>query len=155
MGCRSHDRVLEIGCGRGHAVALLCEILTEGKITAMDRSATAIAAAIALNAAAVAAGRAEFRAVTLAEADFARATFDKVLAVNVNLFWTRAPDKELELLRSWLAPGGELFLCWEFPSAQGAGAAERASRSLEAAGFAVRTKMAGRLACLRARPRGA
>ncbi|MFI6010545.1 class I SAM-dependent methyltransferase [Streptomyces sp. NPDC051243] len=110
------DRVLEIGCGRGVAVALLCERLTSGTVTAIDRSETAVAAARRRNAESVAAGRAVIRVAGLAQADFPEASFDRILAVDVNLFWVRSPDKELTALRRWLAPGGTLCLCWEPPA---------------------------------------
>jgi hypothetical protein len=41
--------------------------------------------------------------------------FDKVFAVNVNVFWTSAADKELDLVRRCLRPGGTLYLCYEAP----------------------------------------
>ncbi|MFF5978315.1 class I SAM-dependent methyltransferase [Streptomyces olindensis] len=140
------DRVLEIGCGRGVAVALLSDRLTTGTVTAVDRSATAVAAARRRNGEAVAAGRAAFHVLSLEDADFAPGSFDKVLAVNVNLFWTRPADADLTALRRWLAPGGLLCLCWEPPderrAAEIAGVVERA---VAAHGFATRAVRDGGL----------
>src|SRR5919109_3459863 len=80
------DELLEIGCGRGVAVELICAKLDRGKITAIDRSATMTAAAEQRNAEHVAAGRALIRTTDLAAADLPRGAFDKVFAINVNLF---------------------------------------------------------------------
>ncbi|MCL8010690.1 class I SAM-dependent methyltransferase [Streptomyces sp. AS02] len=113
------DRVLEIGCGRGVAVALLCERPASGTVTAIDRSDTAVEAARLRNAESVAAGRAVIRVAALEEADFPDASFEGILAVNVNLFWGSSPgslDRETAALRRWLAPGGTLCLCWEPPA---------------------------------------
>ncbi|WP_175647367.1 class I SAM-dependent methyltransferase [Streptomyces cyaneochromogenes] len=85
------DRVLEIGCGRGVAVALLCERPASGTVTAIDRSDTAVEAARRRNAESVAAGRAVIRVAALEEAEFPDASFEGTLAVNVNLFWMRSP----------------------------------------------------------------
>ncbi|MGH9223125.1 MAG: class I SAM-dependent methyltransferase [Acidimicrobiales bacterium] len=56
------DRILEAGCGPGVATALVCERLTTGQITAIDRSAVAIDRAKARNPSA----RATFQQVDLA-----------------------------------------------------------------------------------------
>jgi ubiquinone/menaquinone biosynthesis C-methylase UbiE len=111
------DRLLEIGCGLGVSVSLVCERLRTGRIVAIDRSAKMTAVAARRNADQVAAGKAEFRTLSLAGADFGDERFDKVFAVNVNLFWTRSPATELALIGRLLRPGGALYLCYEPPSA--------------------------------------
>ena len=42
MDIRPSDRVLEIGCGHGVAVTLICQRLTSGSVLAVDRSQTMI-----------------------------------------------------------------------------------------------------------------
>jgi SAM-dependent methyltransferase len=113
------DRLLEIGCGPGVAVAAVCEHLAGGRITAIDRSPTAIRRAAARNAGQVAAGRAVLRTAaleTLRPEDLpeGQGGFDKVFAMNVNLFWVRDPAPELELIRALLRPGGALFLFYGY-----------------------------------------
>jgi len=39
LALRPAARVLEVGCGPGHAITLLCEQLRQGSVTAIDRSA--------------------------------------------------------------------------------------------------------------------
>lgn len=117
LAVRPDDRLLEIGCGRGVAVALVCPLLTEGRITAIDRSATAVEAARRRNAEHVASGHADLRLGTLEALELPGHRFDKIFAVNVNHFWVRDASAELRLLRGLLAPGGALHLFYEPPSA--------------------------------------
>ncbi|GGM56245.1 class I SAM-dependent methyltransferase [Dactylosporangium sucinum] len=129
------DRILEIGCGSGLATARIADALTTGRVTAIDRSATAVARASSRNADAIAAGRAHVVQATLAEFTAAEG-FAKVLAVNVNLFWTGPSAGELASLSRLLAPSGTAWLCYDTPSR---GAAERAAANLFAAGFTTET----------------
>jgi precorrin-6B methylase 2 len=85
------DRLLEIGCGHGVAVSLVCEKLDGGTITAIDRSAKMIEAARKRNAEHVASGVAFFQTVSLEEADLGDVRFDKVFAINVGLFCSTVP----------------------------------------------------------------
>ena len=109
------ERLLEIGCGHGVAVSLVCEKLKGGTITAIDRSGKMIEAARKRNADHVAAGAASFQTATPLDADLGDTRFDKVFAVNVGMFWRQRPVRELAILREHLAPDGKLFLFHEPP----------------------------------------
>ena len=132
------DRFLEIGSGRGAAVELICQRLAGGHVLALDRSATATDAAAQRNARYAAAGSASFEAISLEDADLGEAQFDKVFAINVNLFWTRAANLELAAIKRAMVPSGRLYLFYEPPSASRASdIAERVVPRLDAAGFAT------------------
>jgi SAM-dependent methyltransferase len=129
--------VLEIGCGHGVAVALACDRLDGGTITAIDRSPKMIAMAERRNRHHVAAGTATFLLTPLADARLPAAAFDVAFAVHVDL--VRAGSaRELAVVRRALAPGGRLTLVMQPPGARTADAfAERAAAALPEAGFRV------------------
>jgi trans-aconitate methyltransferase len=137
------DHLLEIGCGRGVAVSLICERLVSGKITAVDRSPTMVGLALERNAEHVAAGRADIRTMALETADLGGARFDKIFAVNVNLFWVRSPAKELGLIERLLARDGALYVFYEPPVAARANAlADQLAAGFAQQGFATTTRAA-------------
>lgn len=113
---RSSDRILEIGCGTGVAAELICRRLGKGTLTAIDRSAAAIARARVRLASCIAAGTVRLHGIPLHEAAFGGERFDRVFAVNVNLFWTHDPA-ELDVVAGLMAPRGRLFLFYQPPSA--------------------------------------
>lgn len=121
-------RVLEFGCGTGVLASRVAERLTTGTVTAIDRSATAVERALT-NA----------PHVRLLHADLADFTseepFDRIVGVNVNLFWTGPCEDECEVLRSVLAPDGMVVLVYETPGAVRPEIVDRASAALESAGF--------------------
>lgn len=119
------DRILEIGCGAGALASLICDRLDRGQVTAIDRSAAAIARASARNADHVATGRAVFHQVDLAEIDLARRRFDKIVAVNVSALWIVDADNEWNRLLRHLRPAGTVRLFHR--SAQAARTAQVAS----------------------------
>ena len=104
---RPGDRVLEIGCGHGVAISLVCERLTTGRIVAVDRSPKMVAAATERNRAHVDAGRAVIRQGPFADIDFGAERFDKIFAVHV-VAVRREPG--LSIARALLTDGGTLSL---------------------------------------------
>ena len=80
---RPADRLLEIGCGHGVAVSLVCERLATGTITAIDRSPKMIEMATRRNREDVDAGRAVLEATALEDVDLGDRRFEKVFAFNV------------------------------------------------------------------------
>lgn len=116
LDIKPSERILEIGCGNGLAASLIGARLSRGKLLAIDRSASQIRSAEARNRAQVEAGRSEFRRASLAECDLGSLRFDRMLAVNVNLFWLN-PAEELAKIRNHLAPEGRLVLVFRPPSA--------------------------------------
>jgi ubiquinone/menaquinone biosynthesis C-methylase UbiE len=112
---RPGDRVLEIGCGHGVAATLVCERLgPDGHLTAIDRSAKMIDAAVRRNAVHVAAGSAEFLVARLEALELGERRFDKIFAVRVGLFH-REPERAHALAERWLAPGGVVLAYFDPP----------------------------------------
>jgi ubiquinone/menaquinone biosynthesis C-methylase UbiE len=107
LDLRPDHRVLEIGCGHGVAATLVCERLTTGRFTAIDRSPKMIDTATARNAAHVERGTAEFLVAALEDADLGDRRYDRIFAVRVGLFH-REPTRARALAERWLAPGGRL-----------------------------------------------
>jgi cyclopropane fatty-acyl-phospholipid synthase-like methyltransferase len=110
------DRLLEIGGGPGIAASLICERFDRGSLLLIDRSATAIARTRRRNAEHVASGRLALETLDVADFDPGKTRFDKIFAVNVNLFWTTPATEELARIRRALDHDGRLFLFYETPS---------------------------------------
>jgi ubiquinone/menaquinone biosynthesis C-methylase UbiE len=106
------DRVLEVGCGHGVAVSLVCERLASGQITAIDRSQKMIEMATRRNREQIAGGRAVLKTAALEKVDFGNERFDKVFAFNVAPFWLQ-PKDALGIVRRHLAPDGAVYLFWD------------------------------------------
>src|SRR4051794_38485606 len=111
------DHVLEVGCGHGVAVSLVCERLPSGRITAIDRSSKMIEMAARRNREHVAGGRAVLKTAALENADLGDERFDKIFAFNVAPFWLR-PEEALGIVRRHLAPDGAVYVFWDARHAQ-------------------------------------
>ncbi|GAB2473836.1 class I SAM-dependent methyltransferase [Comamonas humi] len=108
-------RVLEIGCGPGAAARAVLQRIGTGHVLAIDRSATAIAQAVAGSIAELASGRLEFRCVAVE--DFALADgeppYDLAFAVRVGALDGRHPEAgraAFVRLRQALEKDGRLFI---------------------------------------------
>jgi ubiquinone/menaquinone biosynthesis C-methylase UbiE len=107
------DRVLDIGFGPGVSLAAIAARLVDGTVTGIDRTSTSIARATTRLSAELATGKVALTQTSLAELSVEPATFDKAVAVNVNLFWTGPADAELSVLSQALRPSGTLVLAYD------------------------------------------
>jgi cyclopropane fatty-acyl-phospholipid synthase-like methyltransferase len=136
LNVQPHDRLLEIGCGTGVTLALICDQLDGGSITGLDRSDKAITTAHKRSVDCIAANKARLITGDVAQADLGSAVFDKIFAVNVNIFWLK-PIQELKVIKAHLAPQGSLYLFFEPPdAAQAREIAAKLHANLAVGGFA-------------------
>lgn len=112
LDVQPNDYILEIGSGHGAALTLICDQLTSGTITALDRSEKMIQAASKRNRKCLEAGKVRFLQAELANAGWNGAMFDKVFAFHVNVFWMK-PARELAAVRAGLKPNGTLYLFYQ------------------------------------------
>ncbi len=135
LDVRPGDRVLELGCGHGVALALIADRLgPDGLAVGVDRSATMTAAAARRTA-----GRARLVTAPLHEADLGPERFSKVLAVHFPPLLRGDPARELTTVAAHLAPGGALHVVAQpLAAAAGPATAEAITGRLSAHGFAVR-----------------
>ena len=111
---RSGERILEIGCGTGAAVDLICRTEPQCRVTAIDRSAKMTEAASARNAVHVAAGIADVINADLLDAELEEHSYDKIFLFNLNVFWMD-PAAEMAAVKRLLASGGRCFIFHQPP----------------------------------------
>jgi cyclopropane fatty-acyl-phospholipid synthase-like methyltransferase len=142
LDVKPSDRLLEIGCGQGVAVSLICQRLSSGSIAAIDQSKSMIDQATRRNREHVDGGKAILKTVALKDADFSANRFDKVFAINVRLLRT-APAAEADFLRRLLKPTGAMYLFQQHPSAHRTRTVtDELKTALQRNGFAVREVLA-------------
>jgi SAM-dependent methyltransferase len=97
LDVRPGDRVLEVGCGHGAAVTLICERLRGGRVVGLDRSPTMTSASARRNAAYVAAGQVEYaqRKVAGLRDDEA---FEETVGGRQLTVWVRVQQESMERL---------------------------------------------------------
>ena len=122
------ELILEIGCGYGNSIPLICEQLSTGKLTAIDRSAKMADAASESNRELIEAGKAEIFHCELLDQALPASLFDKIFLFNINVFWMD-PSLELTEIRRLLIPKGRFFLFHQPPPGHDLGEFENAFRT--------------------------
>jgi trans-aconitate methyltransferase len=148
-------RVLELGCGPGVAMALVCRRLTDGHVTGLDRSATAIARAEKRLRRYLDDGVADLQHRELAAFHGDGRPYDVVFAVNVNVFWSGPAEAETARLRDLVDHAGVVHLFYELPEgADGDRVAHLSGSALERAEFDTRQTVRDGVLWITGRPGG-
>lgn len=108
------DVILEIGCGYGHSIPLICEKLSAGSLTAIDRSEKMAAASARSNEKYIASGKAHVLHEDLLNGALPASHFAKIFLFNINVFWMD-PRSELAEMRRLLTHDGRFFLFHQPP----------------------------------------
>jgi ubiquinone/menaquinone biosynthesis C-methylase UbiE len=133
------DRVIEVGCGPGVAVAALASRATQGLVVGVDHSAVVIRQARRRNARAIKEGRVRLIHAPVEHLQLADGPFDAALAVNTVGMWPEPTARLREIGRA-LRPGGRIALvsqprCPGATAATSAAATDRLAAQLSDAGF--------------------
>jgi len=127
------DRVIELGCGPGVAIAALAARAIRGLVVGVDHSQVMIRQARRRNRAAVRAGRVRLIHTPVESLSVSDGPFNAALAVNTVGMWP-GPTARLRELARLLRPGGRIALVSQ-PRCPGATAATSAAAASELAGL--------------------
>jgi ubiquinone/menaquinone biosynthesis C-methylase UbiE len=125
------DRVIELGCGPGVAIAALAGRADRGLVVGVDHSEVMIRQARRRNAAAIRAGRVRLIHAPVEGLHVSNEPFDAALAVNSAGMWPD-PTARLREIGRLLRPGGRIALVSQ-PRCPGATAATSAASADELA----------------------
>jgi len=100
------DRVLDVGCGPGLAVAYAAG-RSRSRVVGVDASPTMVRLALRRNRAEVREGRVEIRLADATRLPFPDGTFTRIGSLNSLQFWVE-PDEGLRQLHRVLEPGGRV-----------------------------------------------
>jgi ubiquinone/menaquinone biosynthesis C-methylase UbiE len=127
------DRVIELGCGPGVAIAALATRAIRGLVVGVDHSSVMIRQARRRNRAAVRAGRVRLVHTPVESLSTSDGPFNAALAVNTVGMWPD-PTARLRELARLLRPGGRIALVSQ-PRCPGATATTSAAAAGELAGL--------------------
>ncbi len=133
LDIRPTDRVIELGCGPGVAIAALATRASRGLVVGVDHSPVMIRQARRRNRAAVRAGRVRLVHAPVESLSVGDGPFDAALAVNTVGMWPD-PTARLREIARLLGPGGRIALVSQ-PRCPGATAATSAAAAGELAGL--------------------
>lgn len=118
LPARRAARVLEVGCGNGSLLALLAQRHPHAALVGIDRSALQARKATQRLAGLPVPPLVYHLALETAPAELAATPFSSIVAMNVNLPWTK-PAVAGVALRALLAPRGLVLLGFEPPTRSG------------------------------------
>jgi ubiquinone/menaquinone biosynthesis C-methylase UbiE len=127
---REGESVLDVGCGPGVGIELLCAVTPAVRAVGVDPSHEMIVQAQARNQARIRSGVVEIRAAPAHQLPISDVTFDAAMSINSLQVWPD-PHAGLREIRRVLKPGGRIAI--GFTSA--AGPLPDPARSLRDAGF--------------------
>ena len=112
MDVRSHQRVLDVGCGGGMAVKLLSQRAGRGFTAGVDYSMEMVEQAVRRNLPGIARSRVEIRHGDCSDLPYEDSSFDQVCAIETFYFW---PDPMRGLAEAYrvLKPGGQMSITLE------------------------------------------
>ncbi|MDL5377798.1 class I SAM-dependent methyltransferase [Exiguobacterium mexicanum] len=105
------NRVLDLGCGAGDALAQMLRRYAHVHVTGLDRSPTIVRSALKRNRADVHSGRAEVVEGDLGTLPFPDAQFDRVFSIHTIYFWEDVPAV-LAAIDRILKPGGSFVITY-------------------------------------------
>jgi len=109
LDVQAGDRVLDVGCGPGHGVALAAARATGGLVAGIDASPTMVRQAQRRNRAELGTGRVEVVRAEAAQLPFPARHFGKAWTLNSLQFWP-SPGVGLAEMRRVLGPGGVIVV---------------------------------------------
>jgi ubiquinone/menaquinone biosynthesis C-methylase UbiE len=127
------DRVIELGCGPGVALAAIASRAIRGLVVGIDHSQVMIGQARRLNRAAIEAGRVILIHAPVESLSLSDGPFNAALAVNTVGMWPD-PTARLRELAALLRPGGRIAVVSQ-PRCPGATAATSAAAATELSGL--------------------